>query len=194
MEMKKTNRGFKKMTFEDRYNDECSLQESSLATENAIWFGIEDPKPQIMASDAVKLGHEDLLDESKGPEKFNGWVEWPIPDEVSLSTRMHLTVPLIEELLPYLNYFAITGRLPSKTIEPAEVPVVEPINFADEDTCDAKAARIEERFRRAEMLQGNLHTPGIEGSVPKEKLDEQRAEVRSCLEEVVAAFGFKLTE
>lgn len=36
-----TQRGFNKMEFKDRYGNECSIQKSSLATEDAIWFGID---------------------------------------------------------------------------------------------------------------------------------------------------------
>jgi hypothetical protein len=34
-----TNRGFSKIEFNDIYNQECSLQKSSLARKPAIWFG-----------------------------------------------------------------------------------------------------------------------------------------------------------
>lgn len=40
----KTNRGFGLVTFKDLYGDECSLQESSLATEACIWLGMDKPK------------------------------------------------------------------------------------------------------------------------------------------------------
>lgn len=36
-----TRRGFDVATFKDRYDQECSIQKSSLATEDAIWFGID---------------------------------------------------------------------------------------------------------------------------------------------------------
>lgn len=52
----KTNRGFAIGTFKDHYGTECSIQKSSLATEEAIWFGVTDANPQIMATDAKKLG------------------------------------------------------------------------------------------------------------------------------------------
>lgn len=38
---KKTNRGFILGEFKDRYGAECSIQESSLATEAAIWLGVD---------------------------------------------------------------------------------------------------------------------------------------------------------
>jgi hypothetical protein len=39
--VKKTNRGFELMKFKDLYGSDCSLQQSSIATENCIWLGGE---------------------------------------------------------------------------------------------------------------------------------------------------------
>lgn len=39
MKLNKTERGFSVLEFFDRYGEHCSLQKSSLATEDAIWFG-----------------------------------------------------------------------------------------------------------------------------------------------------------
>jgi len=39
-----TARGFSLLTFEDRYGAECSIQKSSLASEEAIWIGVEDAR------------------------------------------------------------------------------------------------------------------------------------------------------
>lgn len=41
LELTKTSRGFQLIKFRDLYDAECSLQESSLATECAIWFGCD---------------------------------------------------------------------------------------------------------------------------------------------------------
>lgn len=41
IEFKKTQRGFLFGEFKDRYGAECSIQESSLATEAAIWLGVD---------------------------------------------------------------------------------------------------------------------------------------------------------
>jgi len=94
-----TGRGFQHMQFHDRYGAKCSLQESSLATEAAIWFGIDDADPKIMARDYPEAG------------QTNGWVTYPIPDNVLLSTRMHLTQTQVRELLPYLQHFAEYGEM-----------------------------------------------------------------------------------
>jgi len=97
VEKKVTHRGFDYHEFEDRYNAKCSLQKSSLAFENAIWFGVDDAEPKIMAKDT--------------PEGGNGWVKYHIPEEVSLSTRMHLTQKHVWRLLPILIKFAFTGNV-----------------------------------------------------------------------------------
>ena len=104
-----TSRGFRIDKFVDRYGHACSLQKSSLATEDAVWFGIDDPMPQIMSSDAVKLGRVDLLTPG---EPVVGWVPWTLPDEVQISTRMHLTQAQVKALLPALQHFVKTGQLP----------------------------------------------------------------------------------
>jgi hypothetical protein len=71
IKINKTNRGFKVAYFDDLYHQKSSIQESSLATDQAIWLGCQ-------------------------------------------GNRMHLNRQMVRELLPYLIYFAIFGRLPSK--------------------------------------------------------------------------------
>ena len=41
IKMERTERGFNRGEFADRYNSKCSLQESSLADEAAIWLGVD---------------------------------------------------------------------------------------------------------------------------------------------------------
>lgn len=57
MKAKKTDRGFTYYTFEDRYKQECSLQDSSLATEAAIWLGVENTGPHIYSKDVTSRMH-----------------------------------------------------------------------------------------------------------------------------------------
>lgn len=104
-----TSRGFRIDKFVDSYGHECSLQKSSSAMEDKIWLGIDDPKPIIMASDAAKMGRTDLLEPG---QPIVGWVPWTLPDEVQISTRMHLTQAQVKDLLPALRHFAKTGQLP----------------------------------------------------------------------------------
>lgn len=103
MELNYTGRGFGIIKFTDHYDTECSLQKSSLASEDTIWFGVDNPDPKIMASQALSLGVE--------TNKTTGWVPYPIPEEVLLSTRMHLTRKQVKDLLPILKHFVKTGEI-----------------------------------------------------------------------------------
>jgi len=102
----KTKRNFGTISFKDRYQTKCSIQKSSLASEDAIWFGVDNANPQVMASDAKKVGVD--------TEETCGWVGYDIPKEVLLTTRMHLTQDQVIELLPILKHFANTGELPTE--------------------------------------------------------------------------------
>lgn len=87
-----TERGFGKGEFKDYYDAECSIQESSLASRAAIWFGVSDAKPKIMVPG-------------------EGWKDVPLPDGAYVGSRMHLTQEQVRELLPILQRFAETGEL-----------------------------------------------------------------------------------
>jgi hypothetical protein len=86
MENSKTERGFRLITFRDRYNQPCSLQESSLATQGCVWFGVDA---------RLNLNTGELLEDSD-------------------NHRMHLTQGQVAELLPYLKHFVEHGDLPEK--------------------------------------------------------------------------------
>lgn len=97
MQIENTQRGFGRGEFKDLYGDECSIQKSSLATEDAIWLGISKAKPIIMASKVVEGG--------------TGWVDYPIHEDVFIGTRMHLNQELAKELILQLQNFVDTGDL-----------------------------------------------------------------------------------
>ena len=101
--MQKTHRGFAYSEFIDRYGVKCSIQKSSLATDDAIWLGVDDASPKILASKAVELGIK--------TDETTGWVSYPIPKDVMLTTRMHLTQEMVRDLLPALQRFVDTGEL-----------------------------------------------------------------------------------
>lgn len=103
MEKKKTERGFGYYEFEDTNGTKCTLQESSSAMEPKIWLGPSEANPQIMASDAKKMGIEVTAN--------TGWVPYPVPDEVLMTTRMHLNQEQAKELIKRLEYFVETGYL-----------------------------------------------------------------------------------
>jgi hypothetical protein len=103
IEITTNQRNFENGKFTDRNGYECSIQKSSSAEEDCIWLGIDNPKPQIMVKDAHRLGI--------ATPKNNGWVDFEIPKEVLLSTRMHLTRKQVKELLPILRQFVKNGEL-----------------------------------------------------------------------------------
>ncbi|WPE19899.1 hypothetical protein ShzoTeo12_10750 [Shinella zoogloeoides] len=92
MEVKFTERGFARIDFIDRYEVACSLQMSSLASEEAIWFGCNKAEPKILVHGF-------------------GWMALTMPDNYIANTRMHLTRQQVAELLPYLQCFVATGEL-----------------------------------------------------------------------------------
>lgn len=106
-----TARGFGLLTFTDRNGTECTLQESSLATEAAIWFG------------AAKL------EVKRFPGNYTGWHDvdfaalLPGQDIVG-NERMHLTQDHVRSLLPALQHFAETGELPTAPPAPETKMVV----------------------------------------------------------------------
>lgn len=95
--MEKTARGFALSDFNDLYGAKCSIQKSSLASDDAIWLGVDDAKPQIMASKIIEGG--------------TGWAKYPLPEGVLLTTRMHLNREQVAALLPTLQHFVDTGEL-----------------------------------------------------------------------------------
>jgi len=103
MERKKTARGFDLIEFKDFYGEPCSLQQSSIATEDCIWLGIDDAHPQILASEATRLGVQ--------TKETTGWVDYPVPKEVIMSTRMHLDRDMAAKLVVHLQRFIDTGHI-----------------------------------------------------------------------------------
>ena len=97
MKKEHTQRGFGIIEFTDRYGIDCSLQKSSLATEDAIWFGVTNAnaKKCVYGQGWKPIALHDI-EES---------------DEISISTRMHLTQEQVAELLPHLIKFVETGEI-----------------------------------------------------------------------------------
>ncbi|WP_238738854.1 hypothetical protein [Pseudomonas putida] len=98
-----SGRGFALLEFSDLYGARCNVQLSSLVEPEAIWLGVESAEPQIMASQAAAFGVE--------TKETVGWVPYPIPDQVLLTTRMHLSREQVAALLPILQRFASTGQV-----------------------------------------------------------------------------------
>lgn len=91
-----TARGFTLITFVDRYGVKCNIQQSSLATEDAIWLGAEEIGLKEMYSNG---GWKDV--DTKGDEHTS----------YIANNRMHLTRKQVKKLLPILKHFAKTGDL-----------------------------------------------------------------------------------
>lgn len=94
MKLDITPRGFARIDFTDQYGVACSLQKSSLATEDAIWFGCNDADPRQLIPG-------------------QGWLPVPMPAEYNANTRMHLTREQVGELIGYLQRFVETGDITS---------------------------------------------------------------------------------
>lgn len=92
---KKTDRGFERFEFTDRYGEVCSIQESSLATDDAIWFGVNH----------ASIEEVNLVEE-------NG--------KKGAMARMHLTRDMVKDLLPILQFFADHGELPPTPTPPTK--------------------------------------------------------------------------
>lgn len=110
-----TNRGFPFIEFKDEYGEECSIQVSSRAVfENDdgsvddplgwLWLGINNAKPRIMKFHAQMLG---IIP----PGEASGWMPYPIPDDVLLTTQMHLNETQVRGLVARLNLWLETGDL-----------------------------------------------------------------------------------
>lgn len=95
-----TGRGFEIIYFKDCYGHACSLQMSSLAEyeqpgASAVWIGIEDAQPKVMARDAAIIGVT--------TKETTGWVDYPLPETVQLTTRMHLNREQAAALVKHLQ-------------------------------------------------------------------------------------------
>ena len=92
------DRGFLRGEFVDLYGAKCSIQESSLASKSAIWLGVNEPEIKVMVPG-------------------EGWKDVPIPEGALRSGRMHLSQQQVYDLLPILQHFAETGKLPGEVVK-----------------------------------------------------------------------------
>lgn len=115
----KTGRGFRMVEFTDANGHECTLQQSSAIGDtdegwnnpgsSFVWLGVDDAQPQVMKSQAESLGL------TLPPGEVSGWMPYPIPDEVLLSTRMHLNREQVEGLIQRLQSWLDTGEFDAAT-------------------------------------------------------------------------------
>jgi hypothetical protein len=90
MKVTKTSRGFELIHFKDRNGIECSLQESSLATERALWLGCQNANPRVLVPG-------------------QSWQPIPMPAEYIADTRMHLNEKQVKALVAHLNRWLKAG-------------------------------------------------------------------------------------
>lgn len=98
----KNARGFEIQHFLDDYGLDCSIQESS-SVEPHVWLGVHNPPHKVMWDSAGKYGIE--IGEKEG------WYDYPIPEEVLVESRMHLSRKQAKALAKKLRYFAKHGVL-----------------------------------------------------------------------------------
>jgi len=98
MEIKHTERGFAYLEFTDAYGTACSIQKSSLATDDAIWIG------------GKEIGLKKFTP-YKGWEDVDTRGDPPYGVSYIANNRMHLTRDDVEALLPILQKFVDTGDL-----------------------------------------------------------------------------------
>lgn len=55
LKLELTERGFAYADFYDLYNKGCSIQESSLATDNAIWLGVYESRMHLNQEQVAEL-------------------------------------------------------------------------------------------------------------------------------------------
>ena len=108
-----TGRGFEIVTFVDTHGQECSLQESSAVPceddeRGPLWLGVDDADPKVMKSEAKALGLK------LPPGEVSGYMPYPIPDQVLLSTRMHLDETRVRGLIDRLQTWLDTGCFSSE--------------------------------------------------------------------------------
>ncbi len=91
-----TSRGFARVDFTDRYGVACSLQQSSLATEDAIWLGCNEPSPRRLAPG-------------------QGWQPVTLPEGTQCDTRMHLNRDQVAKLVVALQHWLVSGHFQPPT-------------------------------------------------------------------------------
>ena len=103
MNITKTARGFDRIEFTELGGAKCSLQKSSAAENDYIWFGANDIGVKGFVPYGQPSAWQDIT-EKDIKEKFG------VQDIVS-NSRMHLSREQVKELLPYLQKFVKTGEI-----------------------------------------------------------------------------------
>ena len=107
---KLTNRFFKFGNFKDCLGENCSIQESSAATEERIWLGLDKPKVCVMSIDKPKIEKIEFHP-NDGSTETTGWQEADLPNFIHVFGRMELNRSQCLELGKILIEFGKTGEL-----------------------------------------------------------------------------------
>jgi hypothetical protein len=111
----KTSRGFPCVEFHDHYGEACTLTASSIVLNyddaidrpgtSALWLGVRGVKAQVLARDAARVGI--------ATDATVGWVAYPIPPQVLVTTQMHLSREQAQGLRDRLTQWLETGEFTS---------------------------------------------------------------------------------
>ena len=97
--MEHTERGFAYQAFEDFNGVDCSIQKSSIATEDCIWFG------------AKEIGLKKFVPFAGGWADVELEQNHPYGITHIANNRMHLSREQVAALLPTLQLFVETGEI-----------------------------------------------------------------------------------
>jgi len=106
MTLSRTSRGFSYDSFLDSKGTECSIQESSLATESAIWFGLSNYKPTL---------NGEPVPDPVAPIPIDGYPGLFMG--ILINDRMHLTkIQAIQLILDFEKYL-LTKEVKSRNFK-----------------------------------------------------------------------------
>jgi hypothetical protein len=108
LELSKTARGFGLGEFKDAEGVDCSIQDSSLATQAAIWFGVVKANPQKMED-----GKLVPVEPPVKPIPIHGWPG--LTHDILYNTRMHLTIRHVKTLIRNFEKFLETKQVRKRT-------------------------------------------------------------------------------
>lgn len=124
MKVESTEHRFSRVEFTDRNGTTCSLQKSSVATDDLIWLGCNDIglkrfEPGIGWTDVVLEGE-------------------PYGIKHIANTRMHLGQDRVKDLITLLQRFVDTGELYEQRIDPTRAEALADLDKTIDELIDAE--------------------------------------------------------
>jgi hypothetical protein len=108
----KSGRGFSKVVFKDSHDKQCEILCSSAIDDtdrgwdnpgtSYLHIGLSGPEPIVLCANAEKVGLQ--------PASSVGWQPYPIPDDVFISTSMHLSREQVAGLIVRLQEWLDNGK------------------------------------------------------------------------------------